>query len=111
MAERGEHPCRLERRAVVPARERFGGRVQRREARTGREVGRYATVSHEVLINATPGVTAVPVWAASGSGLHPSRTTIDGNYDMWVANRTYPNNTTQQSITKVRNNIIVKPAG
>ncbi len=79
------------------------GTVSKIDTRTGYEVARYASVSHEagVLIDSTiAGMGTVPAWNAGASGNRPSRTAVDYMYDVWVANRA-PN--AQASITKIIN--------
>ena len=78
------------------------GTVTKIDTRTGCEVARYATVSHEagVLINSTGGVAGtVPAWNAASAN-RPSRTAVDFRKDVWVANRAP---SAQASITKIMN--------
>ena len=76
------------------------GTVSKIDTTTGCEVARYASVSHEVLINSTGGAAGtVPAWNTS-YGNRPSRTAIDFHKDVWVANRAP---SAQASITKIMN--------
>jgi hypothetical protein len=76
------------------------GTVSKLDTRTGCEVARYATVSHDpgVLIDHTGNNGAtLRAWNA---GNNPSRTAIDFKFDMWVANRAFDG---QGSATKIIN--------
>ncbi len=74
------------------------GTVSKLDTRTGAEIARYATVTHEA--SRVRNHVNRP-YAAWNSGAHrPSRTAIDFYGDMWVANRAP---TTQPTITKIFN--------
>lgn len=77
--------------------------VSKIDAHTGKEVARYATVTHDpnrVVDTTGRGAGNVPVWASNASPNKPSRTAVDYNFDVWVANRA-PGR--QPSITKIFN--------
>ncbi len=79
------------------------GTVSKIDTRTGKEVARYATVSHDVdvLIDHTGAAGAnLRAWNA---GNNPSRTAIDFKKDMWVANRAFGG---QPSATKIINAVV-----
>ncbi len=89
------------------------GTVSKIDTRTGYEIARYATVTHDTafgrVVDHTRG-RAYPVWDAGGGGAgpgaadnRPSRTAIDFVGDMWVANRAHDAANLQPSITKIRN--------
>jgi hypothetical protein len=82
------------------------GTVSKLDTRTGKEVARYASVTHDNLIVAPGATNAVPAWNASSNRNRPSRTAIDFKYDVWVANRVHDAGdatTGQASLTKIRN--------
>jgi streptogramin lyase len=86
----------------------FEGTVSKLDSRTGAEVARYATVSHEVLVNLSGGT--VPAWNANTGGSayadnRPSRTAVDFRSDVWVANRAHDFGGIQPSVTKITNAI------
>ena len=84
------------------------GTVSKLDTRSGKEVARYATVSHEVLVNLSGGV--VPAWDANtvapadgNADNRPSRTAVDFRADVWVANRAHDGAGIQPSVTKIMN--------
>ncbi len=88
------------------------GTVSKIDTRTGYEVGRYATVTHDTAHNRVVDHASgrpYPNWNSDTNGDNysdnrPSRTAIDFFGDMWVANRAHDHPTAQQpSITKVLN--------
>lgn len=85
------------------------GTVLKIDTRTGRQVGRYASVSHEVLINVTGDPSRVVQAWNQGRRNAPSRTAIDYNFDVWVANRAHDGDDNsgtdfQPTATKILNN-------
>ncbi len=82
------------------------GTVSKIDTRTGREVGRYASVSHEVLTDLTSGAAGpVAAWnAVAPDRNRPSRTAIDLHSNVWVANRAHDAGGKQPSATKILNN-------
>ena len=83
------------------------GTVLKIDTRTGRQVGRYASVSHQVLVDTTGDRGRVIEPWNQGRRNSPSRTAIDFNFDAWVANRGYEGSTAdfQPSVTKIRNDV------
>jgi streptogramin lyase len=95
------------------------GTVSKIDTRTGYEVGRYASVTHDAahsrVVDHTGG-RPFPVWNAGGGGTgggyadnRPSRTAIDFAGDMWVANRAHDFGGLQPSITKILNDPLACP--
>lgn len=85
------------------------GTVSKIDTRTGKEVARYASVSHQVLINHAGGAT-ISNWNTDANGNsyadnRPSRTAIDYRADVWIANRAHDGAVAnrQPSLTKILN--------
>lgn len=75
------------------------GTVSKLDSRTGREVARYASVTHASVVDVM-GVGAVyPPWGGANS---PSRTAVDYFGNVWVANRAFGY---QPSATKIYNDV------
>ncbi len=97
------------------------GTVSKIDTRTGNEVARYPSVTHDParLINHVG--RPIAAWDAGGGGFagtgyadnRPSRTAIDFFGDMWVANRAHdvgpPDPNSQPSVTKIMNDIEACP--
>ncbi len=75
------------------------GTVTKIDTRTGREIARYATVTHTRVVDHVG-----RAFAAWNSGAHrPSRTAVDFYGDVWIANRAP---STQPTITKIANDTV-----
>jgi streptogramin lyase len=76
------------------------GTVSKLDTVTGKEVGRYASVTHAALVDVMGvGAGSLPAWG----GVHsPSRTAIDYHGNCWVGNRAFG---TQPSATKIFNDL------
>ena len=71
------------------------GTVSKIDTRTGREIARYATVTHQSVVNHVG--RTFERW---GQEHRPSRTAVDFNGDVWIANRAP---VTQPTVTKIFN--------
>lgn len=85
----------------------YEGTVSKIDTRTGQEVARYASVTHESIVDHTGG-SAFRTWNQSAcGGAHadnrPSRTAIDLHGNVWVANRAHDCGGLQQTATKILN--------
>jgi hypothetical protein len=83
------------------------GTVSKIDTRTGREVGRYASVTHVTVVDEANGAT-FSNWNtdANGNGYadnRPSRTAVDFKSDVWVANRAHDGGNNQPTATKIYN--------
>jgi hypothetical protein len=82
------------------------GTVSKLDTVTGKEVARYASVTHAALIDVSGGAGVVPAYNADQNGdayadNRPSRTAVDFYGNVWVANRAFGY---QPSATKILNN-------
>lgn len=73
--------------------------VSKLDPRTGREVARYASVTHAVVVDHAAG-RPFAAWSPSAQLHRPSRVAVDAYGDVWVANRA---SGTQPTITKILN--------
>jgi streptogramin lyase len=74
------------------------GTVSKLDTRTGREVARYASVTHAVVVDHVGRPFAA--WSPSAQLHRPSRLAVDAHGDVWVANGA-PG--TQPTVTKILN--------
>ncbi len=77
------------------------GTVTKIDTRTGREIARYASVTHARVVDHAAG-RPFAAWSPTAQLHRPSRTAVDFYGDVWVANRA-PG--TQPTITKILNDV------